>query len=166
MRVGELLESRFELLSHYATGGMGVVYRARDRETGSQVAVKVLRGRGRIDVQRFELEARLMQKLVHPRIVRYIAAGITHDGARYLVEEWVDGISLRDHMTRTGLTPSEAVMAVRNLAEALAEAHRHGVVHRDVKPDNVILQGGELSHPRLLDFGIAREMFDGRPDRD
>ncbi len=139
------------------------MYRAQDQETGAHVAVKVLRGSATNDVQRFEREAKLLQKLTHPRIVRYVAAGVTHDGHRYIIEEWVDGVSLREHMARIGLSPAEAVLVVRNLADALVEAHHQGVVHRDVKPDNIILENGDLSKLRLLDFGIAREMFESIP---
>ena len=160
MRVGDILNSRFEILGHYATGGMGHVYRARDLETNAQVAVKALRRTAGTDVQRFEREAKLLAKLEHPRIVRYVSAGVTHEGVRYLVEEWVAGVSLREYMAQKGLTPREAVQVVRNLAEALAEAHRHGIVHRDVKPDNIILESGLLDKLRLLDFGIARVMFE------
>src|SRR5262249_11768117 len=102
---------------------MGSVYRALDRETGAPVALKVLRERGDRDVARFETEARVLARLNHPGIVRYIAHGTFADETPYLVMEWATGEDLGDRLARAGLGVAESIALARCVAAALAVAH-------------------------------------------
>lgn len=153
MGPGDIVARRFEIEAVAGEGGMGVVYRAVDRELGGTVALKVLR-EGQ-DNEQFAHEAQLLSHLVHPGIVRCIAFGATADGRHFLATEWLEGETLRQRLARSpALTIGEALSIVRRIAEALAAAHAWGVVHRDVTPANVVLLAdGSL---KLLDFGIAR----------
>jgi tetratricopeptide (TPR) repeat protein len=147
----------YTLTGKLAQGGMGVLYRARD-PAGRDVAIKVLRSEGRISevqARRFQREAEALAKLNHPNVVRVHTVG-THDGKPYIVMDLVEGESLQERLERAGpLGAREAAGIVRTLAEALEHAHGKGVLHRDVKPDNVLLDKGE---PRLTDFGLARDL--------
>src|SRR5689334_7279703 len=100
MRPGEVIDRRFEIERVAASGGMGTVYRALDRVTGTPVALKLLGQPDRSAVHRFEHEARILAELDHPRIVRHVAHGVTPDGVPYLAMEWLDGESLAQRLTR------------------------------------------------------------------
>ncbi|MDX2088028.1 MAG: protein kinase [Kofleriaceae bacterium] len=156
MRPGELVEERFELEAVAGSGGMGTVYRARDRATGQLAAVKVLRSATPEASERFAREVRVLGTLRHPGIVRYIADGRTVDGEMWLAMEWLDGESMSQHLTRGALTVTESIDLVRRVAEALGAAHERGVIHRDVKPSNIFLVAGDLERVKVLDFGVAR----------
>jgi len=151
--------SGYRLLELLGAGGMAQVYRAVATD-GSPVAVKVLYPHLTADpgfVARFEREAAAAAELDHPHIVHILDHGA--DGElSYLVMELVDGPSLRSVLAeRTEpLSPQEAVPLIAAVAEALDHAHRRGVVHRDVKPSNILLRGGRLDDPVLTDFGVAR----------
>lgn len=139
-------------------GGFGIVYRATDAKFGRSVAVKVIRDAGlQRDVRaRFERECLALGHLSgHPNIVAVHDSGSTDDGELYLVMELLDGGSLNQLLTRSG-PPDPALVADWGaaLAGALETAHRAGIVHRDVKPENVLFSGYEV--PKLVDFGIAR----------
>lgn len=155
--VGDVtFDARFEVLGAAGAGGMGEVVRARDRDSGRDVAVKLLAGAGLPDRARFAAEAEILERLRHPAIVGYIAHGVTGRGQPYLAMEWLDGESLASRLRRGPLTPDEAVVVGRRLASALAYAHEQGVIHRDVKPSNVMLLDGALDGARLIDFGVAK----------
>ena len=154
--IERVLAGRFHLLAEAGAGGMGTVYRARDLTTGATVAVKVLTGREVREAQRFDQEASILAGLVHPAIVRYIAHGVADNGARYIAMEWLDGEDLAARLSRQHPTVTETVAIARRTAEALAHAHRMGVVHRDIKPGNLFLPGGAIDRLKVLDFGIAR----------
>src|SRR5579871_1187809 len=155
MKAGELVAGRFEIERVAGVGGMGTVYRASDRaSSGAPVALKILAGEQ--NAERFGREARLLAELRHPGIVRYIDHGRTTDGKEYLAMEWLDGEDLGKRLGRTGLTAAESVALAVRVAEALGAAHARGIVHRDVKPSNLFLPGGDLARVRVLDFGIAR----------
>src|SRR5689334_18686720 len=131
MRPGDLIGERF-LVEHLAgVGGMGEVYRAVDQATAAPVALKVLRELNLESSERLSQEARVLETLSHPHIVKYVAHGITPSGAPYLAMEWLDGESLTTRLTRTGLRMEEAVALALHVAEALAVAHAQGIVHRD-----------------------------------
>lgn len=154
MQVGDVVHGRFELLQLAGRGGMGDVYRARDRTDGSVVAVKLLTDRQPMLEERFAREARLLEQLRHPRIVRHI-----HHAAEpepYIAMEWLEGEDLRSRLLRDPLTTQESLEVVRQVAEGLAVAHAQSIFHRDVKPDNVFLQDGRIDRVKLLDFGVAR----------
>jgi tetratricopeptide (TPR) repeat protein len=148
------VQQRFQIERVAGSGGMGTVYRALDRTTGEPVALKVLRGADEID--RFEREIRVLAGLRHPGIVRYVADGITPSGDPFLAMEWLEGESLAHRLPRSGLTATESIDLARRVAEALGAAHDKGVVHRDVKPSNLFLAGGDLERVKVLDFGVAR----------
>ena len=149
-------ESRFEALRKAGTGGAGTVFRARDRVAGGDVAIKILRGHDAHDVERFAREATILAELEHPGIVRYVAHGVRASGEHYLAMEWLEGEDLERRLARRGLSVAEGLTLVRRAAEALAFAHARGLIHRDLKPQNLVLVGGDVEWVKLVDFGIAR----------
>ncbi len=149
------IAGRFTVVGQAARGGMGVVYRARDRETGQTVAVKLMNTADRDTTARFARESHILASLSHPAIVRYVAHGTT-DGKPYLAMDWVDGETLHQRMERAGLTIADTLDLGRRVAGALGYAHAKGVVHRDIKPSNLILPDRDLSRVAILDFGVAR----------
>lgn len=148
---------KFELLEELGSGTFGTVFRALDTELGREVAIKILRA-GRLatpeDTERFLREARSAALLGHPGIVSLFEAGRTEDGVCYLVEELVRGATLADRLQKGALDPRFAAQLVAEIAEALGAAHRLGVVHRDIKPGNIILDAAEKPH--ITDFGLAK----------
>jgi eukaryotic-like serine/threonine-protein kinase len=156
--LGEVLSDRYELLEELGRGGMAVVYRARDRALGRDVAVKVLgpdrRGDDRF-VRRFEREARAVAALDHPNVVSIHDTG-THDGIPYLVMGYVRGPSLADLLGREGPLDAERAAAIAHeISGGLAAAHRRGIIHRDVKPSNVMFDTVNDT-VKVTDFGLAR----------
>jgi hypothetical protein len=152
---------KFELREELGSGSFGTVFRALDTELGREVALKILRaGRfaGAEDTERFLREARSAAQLKHPGIVSLFEAGRTEDGVCYLVEELVRGSTLADRLRDGPLDPRAAARLVAEVAEALDAAHRLGVVHRDVKPSNVILDPD--GRPHVTDFGLAKRDAD------
>ncbi|WP_437951539.1 protein kinase [Sorangium sp. So ce296] len=160
MRVGEIVDERFEIEGLAGSGGMGHVYRARDLESGDTVALKVLRRAGKGEQRRFSCEVEALSALRIPGVVRYIAHGLTAGGKPYLVMEWLSGETLAERMVQRGLTAAESVDVVARVAGTLGALHRQGVVHRDLKPSNLLLADGRLDRVMVLDFGIARFRID------
>ncbi|HEX7508101.1 MAG TPA: serine/threonine-protein kinase, partial [Polyangia bacterium] len=154
------IDQRFRLQGERIAGGMGMVYRGVDLSTGETVAVKISSGFGSQLGERFQQEANCLAAIAHPAIVRYIAHGKTVRGEHYLVMEWLDGETLEDRLGRGSINLGATVRMIRRVAEALAVAHQHGVIHRDIKPANIFLPGKDVSKIKLLDFGIARRLFD------
>src|SRR5258706_4815007 len=134
---------------------MSSVYRARDLATSHTVAVKVLKLDRPYDLVRFGREAQTLASVSHPNVVGYVAHGEA-DGVHFLVQEWVDGITLGTQMSTLGVTAPEGVSIAIGVARALEATHSFGIVHRDIKPSNVILAGGEVGRVKLVDFGVAR----------
>jgi serine/threonine protein kinase len=151
----ELVADRFELLAHAGRGGMGSVFRARDRISGRVVAVKVLALDRPFDLVRFGREATLLATVHHPNVVEYVAHGMSGN-LHYLAQEWVDGTTLFAQMQAVGITVAEAVDVAIGVASALGATHALGMVHRDIKPTNIILVDGDPRRVKLVDFGIAR----------
>jgi serine/threonine protein kinase len=146
----------YEIVSSVGVGGMGEVFRARDTRLGREVAIKILTAAHAGDpdsVRRFEKEARAVASLSHPNVVPLFDVG-EQDGVRYAVSEYVEGETLRARVKRGPLPPGEAAEIAAQIAEGLSAAHQKGFVHRDVKPENVIL--ARPSFPRILDFGLAK----------
>ncbi len=159
MRAGDLVAGRFELVELAGEGGMGMVFRARDRDTGADVALKLLREEALWHEQRrarFKREARVLAELRHPNVVRYVAHGVDDQGRYYLAMEWLEGEDLATRLEREGLTLDECLSVVKQVAAALADAHARGVVHRDLKPANLFLVDRRIDRLRVLDFGLAR----------
>ncbi len=150
------MKSRFELEAVAGTGGMGTVFRARDLASDEAVALKVLHSASADSAERFAREIRVLAGLRHPGIVKYIADGRSAAGELWLAMEWLEGESLSQRLSRTGLTATESIELARRVAEAVGAAHERGVVHRDIKPSNLFLPKGELEQVKVLDFGVAR----------
>jgi len=163
----EVLGGRYELLRLIGAGGMGNVYLARDRELDEEVALKTLR-REIADkpgiIERFRREVRLSRRVTHPNVARVFDIG-EHGGDKFLTMEYVEGESLADVLAREGaLAIGRAVEIIRAVCAGLGAAHKAGVIHRDLKPDNVLIaKDGRVV---LTDFGIARalEALDGQGD--
>jgi hypothetical protein len=158
---GEALNGRYEIIAPISSGAMGAVYRARDRETGTDVAVKRL-----LDVRhaaRFEIEARLLASLSHPRVVKVIDHSSDEQGL-YIVMDLVHGtdlgVVLKDNGD-PGLILGDAIEYARHACEALQYVHGQQIVHRDVKPQNMILSDDGVI---LVDFGVAR-LLGGEEDQ-
>jgi serine/threonine protein kinase len=156
LEAGDLVGDRFRIERLAGRGGMGSVYRAEDLRTGTHAAVKVT-GRQTVAVrERFLREAAVLAELSHPRIVRYVAQGLTPQGCPFLAMDWLDGEDLCERLARKGLDAVESLAVVRRACEGLAVAHARGVVHRDIKPSNLFLVGGDPAGTKVIDFGVAR----------
>jgi len=147
---------RYEIVGWLGAGGMGEVYRARDARLARDVAIKVLSAAFASDagrLQRFEQEARAAGQLNHPNILAIYDVGL-HAGAPYIVCELLEGESLRSRLQGGALASRKAIDYARQTAEGLAAAHEKGIVHRDVKPDNLFITND--GRVKILDFGIAK----------
>ena len=158
--VGEVVAERYELEELVGTGGMSSVYRARDQQLDRNVALKILHERHLEDeehVERFRREARAVARLSHPNIVTVIDRGESEDGSQFIVFELVDGENLKELIEREGpLSVDEALRLAIGVARGLAFAHAAGLIHRDVKPQNVMIS--DDGRPQVTDFGIARSL--------
>jgi serine/threonine protein kinase len=156
--VGELIAGRYELHELVGSGGMSNVFRAHDRLLERSVAIKVLHEQFSADadyVERFRREARSVAQLAHPNIVTVIDRG-EDDGRQYIVFEYVEGENLKGLLSQGALPVDQALRYGLQIAGALDFAHKRGLVHRDVKPQNVLLT--EEGEPKVTDFGIARSV--------
>jgi serine/threonine protein kinase len=162
-RSREVIDDRFTLEQLAGFGGMGQVYRARDRVSGGLVALKVMHDADRIEIGRFAREAQVLATLSHPGIVRYIDSGTTAQGEPYLVMEWLSGETLSARLQRTQLSLAESCALGRRVASALSAIHRRGVVHRDIKPSNLFLRDRAIDKVSLIDFGMARQSITADP---
>src|SRR3954469_5232866 len=156
-------DGRYEVLARLGTGGMGTVYRVRQHPLERMAVLKLIHREMASDataVGRFEREMRVTAAIEHPHTVRVYDFGQI-DGQPYLAMEYLAGRSLRQELDRSGPLPAERVASIGvQVAKALGAAHRVGVVHRDLKPDNVMLVDGygERDFVKVLDFGIARSL--------
>src|SRR4051794_27478659 len=157
--VGEVLSDRYELEELVGTGGMSSVFRAHDRLLDRKVALKILHEQYTQDddyVERFRREARAVAALSHPNIVTVIDRG-EHEGRQFIVFEYVAGENLKRLIERRGPAPVTTALELgMQIARGLSFAHQQGLVHRDVKPQNVLLNGD--GQAKVTDFGIARSL--------
>jgi serine/threonine protein kinase len=149
----------YELLEMIAEGGMGTVYKARDKSSGAFVAIKIVPpqvAKNPVLMKRFEQEYNVASALDHPNMVRALYFG--HSGSSpYLVMEYVEGESLGQRIERDGKIPEiEAIKIIAQIAQALHKAHKLGLVHRDVKPDNVLVTADGTA--KLADLGLVKEL--------
>ncbi len=168
LRNGEEIDGAYVVERFIAGGGMGEVYLARDNRLDRLVAIKLLHADVAQDIEstgRFQREAQVLSRVVHPNVVAIYGFG-RHGSAWYIVMEYVDGPSLEEVLDERGhLSLADAVSVSRQVAGGLAEAHAHGIIHRDIKPGNVLLRklasGALLA--KVVDFGLARA-FGGEPE--
>lgn len=155
--IGKVLDNRYELVEFIGKGGMALVYRAIDQRTGHSVAVKILRPEYNQDAEfssRFQREALAASRMSHHNIVNLLDVGQS-DNMRYLVMEYVQGRTLKDVIHQKGaLPPNVAAQIGIRILSALQHAHKNGIIHRDVKPQNVLVHKDGLI--KVADFGIAR----------
>lgn len=162
---GSLLGGRFEILSELGAGGMGVVYKARDRTLDELVALKMLKGDlwGEEQMERLKDELKLARKISHPNILRTFDFGDA-DGRPFISMEFVRGVTLRQLLDRSGRLPmSAALRTARQLCRGLAAAHAESVLHRDIKPENLLIE--HTGNAKLMDFGIARPIERSKPSQ-
>ncbi|QIN81063.1 protein kinase (plasmid) [Rubrobacter marinus] len=163
-----LIDGRYDVVRRLGSGGMGSVYLARDRVLERPVAIKLLRGdvvsaagkRAQTEeiFRRFRAEAQNSARLSHPNIVETYDAGRDPERGPYISMEYVPGITLAARLREEGgpLPPREAVAIARGVALALDDAHSKGVIHRDIKPQNILLAGAPPRGVKVVDFGIAK----------
>ena len=157
---GSVVDNRYDVVRPLGSGGMGEVYLARDLTLDRDVALKLLRSqfaKDRESAERFKREATSAARLSHPNIVQVYDRGDAEDGTSYIAMEYVPGGTLKDRITQDGPLDSRLAASFGyQVAEALGAAHAKGVIHRDIKPQNVLItSSGEA---KVADFGIARAL--------
>ncbi|MGI9627002.1 MAG: serine/threonine-protein kinase, partial [Longimicrobiales bacterium] len=155
----QALSHQFTITGLVGVGGWATVYRANDLQHGREVAIKVLRPElaAALGPDRFRREIETAARLQHPHILPLFSSGEA-DGRLYYVMPYVEGETLGDRLSREGALPiDDAIRLLREIVDALGEAHGQGIVHRDIKPDNVLVKGG---HAAVADFGIAKAVTD------
>ncbi|HEY9712351.1 MAG TPA: serine/threonine-protein kinase, partial [Chroococcales cyanobacterium] len=160
--IGALINDRYVVDSVIGKGSSGIVYKATRLLMGREVAVKVLHsylGADTGSLDRFLREAKAAGRLKHPHIINIWESGVTDDAQPYFVMDYLEGVTLADLIREKGYIHGARVLAImRQVCDALAEAHRQGIVHRDIKPENIVLQANEGDFDdfvKVLDFGIA-----------
>src|SRR2546429_1100981 len=173
--IGALIDGRYRIRGRVARGGMATVYTAVDERLERTVAVKIIHPGQANDpnfLDRFADEAKTIARLTHPNVVAVYDQG-THDGLPYLVMEFVRGRTLRDVLgERRRLSPPEALAIMEQMLAAIAAAHRAGLVHRDVKPENVLVAEAPTAGTtnlvdgvvKVADFGLARAVEEATAD--
>jgi eukaryotic-like serine/threonine-protein kinase len=159
--VGKIIDGRYEIQARIGEGGMGVVYKARQTSIDRVIAIKMLNAQMAGDqtwVQRFYNEAKACSRLQHPNTIRMFDFGQTNDGRLFMTMEFLDGMSLREAVSKGPLAPQRVVKILIQCCASLAEAHSIGIIHRDIKPDNVFLlnMAGSPDFVKLLDFSVAK----------
>ena len=148
---------RFEILCPLGAGGMGQIYLARDAQLGRNIALKLISQEFATDprrVVRFEQEARAASALNHPNVCVIHEIGLTDTGRHFIAMEYIQGVTLRDHLARGPLSLTEALQIAIQVGTALASAHAVGIVHRDIKPENIMLRPD--GYVKVVDFGLAK----------
>jgi Tol biopolymer transport system component/predicted Ser/Thr protein kinase len=148
---------RYKIVTTLGTGGMGEVYLAHDTRLGRKIALKLLPTHSTTDkdrLRRFEQEAHTASTLSHPNVCVIYEVGETEDDHHYIAMEYVDGVTLREHLTESRLKLSEVLDVAVQIASGLAAAHELGITHRDIKPENIMLRRD--GYVKVLDFGLAK----------
>jgi len=162
VRPGVRLNGIYEIVTFVTQGGMGEVYRGFNIQTGDPVAIKMIRPEltNNPDVlELFKREAKTLHQLAHEAIVRYFVFTVDPDTRRaYLAMEFVDGLSLTNRFESSPLPLADVKILQTRIGSALEAAHRLGVIHRDISPDNIILPEGDVRNAKVIDFGIARSL--------
>lgn len=157
LEIGEILGGRYEILKRIGSGGMADVYMAIDQKLNRKVAVKVLKPEYVDDekfLKKFQTEAQAIASLTHPNIVNIYDVGL-EEGVNYIVMELAGGITLKEYIKRKGrLSPQETVDISLQIASALSHAHNHHIIHRDIKPQNILISDDGMI--KVTDFGIAK----------
>ena len=157
---GVVISGRYEVMSRIGTGGMADVYKAIDRKLNRYVAIKVLKSEFREDatfVRKFQSEAQAAAGLLHPSIVNVYDVGEDR-GLYYIVMELVEGITLKEYIQKKGrLTPKEVISIAVQVCSAMEVAHSHNIIHRDIKPQNIMIS--KEGKVKVTDFGIAKAIL-------
>ena len=158
IEIGTYIEDRYEILEKIGSGGMSVVYKAKCHKLNRFVAIKFLKQEYCEDtnfVENFKTEAQAAASLMHPNVVNVYDVNKTDDGIYYIVMEYIDGITLKQYIDRTGRLPvKEATSIAIQITQGMEAAHNAGIIHRDIKPQNVLIsREGKI---KVTDFGIAR----------
>ncbi|WP_174280247.1 serine/threonine-protein kinase [Sphingomonas bacterium] len=165
IQVGDVLNHIFEVKRFLARGGMGEVFEGVNINTDERVAIKVMLPQLAADpnvIGMFRKEARTLTRLNHEALVNYrVLAQEPQLGVLYIVTEFVDGVNLADALGKQQPSAADLALLLRRLASGLRVAHQLGAIHRDMSPDNVILEGGELGRAKVIDFGIAKDLDPG-----
>jgi serine/threonine-protein kinase len=161
--VGKIIDGRYELLARIGEGGMGVVYKARQVSIDRPIAIKMLNPEMAADpswVQRFYNEAKACSRLQHPNTIRMFDFGQTGEGRLFMTMEYLEGSTLRRVIDQGPLAPQRVMKLLIQCCASLAEAHSIGIIHRDIKPDNVFVLNlaGSPDFVKLLDFSVAKLM--------
>jgi len=165
IQVGDVLNHIFEVKRFIARGGMGEVFEGININTDERVAIKVILQNLAADpnvLAMFRKEARTLTRLGHPALVQYrVLAQEPVLNVFYIVTEYIDGRNLSDVLRDLDPAPAELAALTKRLAEGLSAAHALGAIHRDISPDNVMLEGGRLEGAKIIDFGIAKDLDPG-----
>ena len=157
LELGTMLSGRYEVLKRVGSGGMADVYMAKDHKLNRNVAVKVLKSEYVEDekfLKKFETEAQAVARLSHPNIVNIYDVGM-EDGINYIVMELAEGITLKEYIRKKGyLSPKETVEISTQIASAISHAHKNHIIHRDIKPQNILVSDTGII--KVTDFGIAK----------
>lgn len=157
LELGTILSGRYEVLKRVGSGGMADVYMAKDHKLNRNVAVKVLKSEYVEDekfLKKFETEAQAVARLSHPNIVNIYDVGM-EDGINYIVMELAEGITLKEYIRKKGyLSPKETVEISTQIASAISHAHKNHIIHRDIKPQNILVSDTGII--KVTDFGIAK----------
>jgi serine/threonine protein kinase len=160
--VGTLFVDKYEILQVLGQGGMGTVYKARNRINGSLRAIKLLNSHVELNAEalrRFDAEASAISRFKHENVIEIIDVGFVNQEQPYLVMEYIDGVSLSDLLKQQGALPvAQAIPLFTQICAALSSAHAHGVLHRDIKPSNIMLVDTPANRllVKVVDFGIAK----------
>lgn len=168
--IGHLFIEKFEILSLLGSGGMGVVYKARQVDLDRIVALKVLTldlSSNSESKKRFELEAKLLSQPTNPHFCEFYQYGLLEDGVAYIAMEYIEGQSLKQLLLEMEVLDwHRAVRICRQICQAMADLHKLGIIHRDLKPENILVLSGDSDFVKIIDFGLGKFANKGANARD